>query len=121
MDTQTCLFCNDHFKGRSDKKFCSDQCRATFNNQNRADSEKVIQHVNKVLRKNRTILKTLNPVGMSVIRKEFLEERGFNFKYFTSLFKTKEGNEYWFCYDMGYMYLEDNKVRIVEHQKYMKS
>lgn len=119
--TVSCLFCKEAFKGRSDKKFCSDQCRASFNNQNRADSEKVIQQVNKVLRKNRTILKTLNPTGMSIVRKEFLLERGFNFKYFTSLYQTKDGNEYWFCYDMGYMQLEENKVRIIEHQHYMKN
>lgn len=55
-----------------------------------------------------------------MIRREFLEERNFNFKYFTSLFKTKDGNDYWFCYDMGYMYMDEDKVRIVEHQKYMK-
>ncbi|WP_036678890.1 hypothetical protein [Daejeonella oryzae] len=120
MEKRSCLFCNDDLKGRSDKRFCTDQCRASYNNQNRAESEKVIQQVNQVLRRNRTILKTLNPAGMSVIRKEFLEERHFNFKYFTSLFKTKEGNEYWFCYDMGYMYLDEDKVRIVGHQKYMK-
>jgi hypothetical protein len=120
MKIRTCLFCSDHFRGRIDKKFCSDQCRANFNNANRSESEKVILQVNKVLRKNRSILKALNPVGMSIIRKEFLEEKGFNFKYFTSLFKTKEGNEYWFCYDIGYMYLEDNKLRIIEYQRYMK-
>lgn len=120
METRNCLSCKDPLKGRSDKRFCSDQCRANFNNQNRAESEKVIQQVNQVLRKNRTILKILNPVGMSIIRREFLEERNFNFKYFTSLFKTNDGHEYWFCYDMGYMFLDNNKIRIVEHQKYMK-
>lgn len=120
MNQRQCLQCGLKFVGRSDKRFCSDQCRAGFNNTNRADSEKVIVQVNKVLRKNRTILRTLNPVGMSIVRKEFLVERGFHFKYFTNLYKTKEGNEYWFCYDVGYMLLEDNKVRIVDYQKYMK-
>ncbi len=117
----TCIFCKEPFKGRSDKKFCTDQCRASYNNLNKAESEKVIQQVNKVLRKNRTILKMLNPAGMSIIRKEFLAERGFNFKYFTSLYKTKDGNEYWFCYDIGYLLLDDDKVRIVVHHRYMKN
>ena len=31
-----------------------------------------------------------------------------------------KGNEYWFCYDTGYLHLEDNQGRIVEYQKYMK-
>ena len=120
MEQRQCQQCGQKFMGRSDKRFCSDQCRAGYNNTNRAESEKVIVQVNKVLRKNRTILRTLNPVGMTIVRKEFLVERGFNFKYFTTLYKTKEGNEYWFCYDVGYMLMEDNKVRIVDYQKYMK-
>jgi hypothetical protein len=120
MEQRTCLQCGQKFAGRSDKRFCGDQCRAAYNNSHRADSEKVIVQVNKVLRKNRTILRTLNPVGMTIVRKEFLTERGFNFRYFTNLYKTKEGNEYWFCYDVGYMHLDEHKVRIVDYQKYMK-
>lgn len=120
MEMKTCLFCNDPFKGRIDKKFCSDQCRAAFNNRNRSDHERLIKSVNSVLRKNRTILKTFNPAGMSTLRKEVLTEAGFNFKYFTSLYKTRDGNAYCFCYDLGYMVLDDNKIRIVEYQKYMK-
>jgi len=120
MEKRVCLFCNDTITGRIDKKFCTDQCRSNFKNQNRPDAEKVIVQVNKVLRKNRTILKTLNPAGFSLIRKEVLEQQGFNFRYFTSLYKTRDGNEYWFCYDIGYMFLDENKIRIVEYQKYMK-
>lgn len=116
-----CQYCDTFFEGRADKRFCGDQCRAAFNNKNKSESEKIILQVNIVLRKNRTILKSLNPSGMSIVRKEYLEERGFNFKYHTNLYKTKEGNEYWFCYDVGYMHLDEEKVRIVEYQKYMKS
>jgi hypothetical protein len=107
-------------EGRSDKKFCGDQCRASHNNAQRSQSERLIMEVNKVLRKNRTLLKQLNPTGMSIIRKEFLSQNGFNFNYFTSRYKTRDGNEYWFCYDIGWMYLEDEKIRIIEYQSYMK-
>src|SRR4051812_37119583 len=107
MEQRQCQQCGQKFLGRSDKRFCSDQCRAGYNNTHRAESEKVIVQVNKVLRKNRTILRTLNPVGMTIVRKEFLVERGFNFKYFTTLYTTKDGNQYWFCYDVGYLLLED--------------
>src|SRR5690554_4442509 len=102
MVKKKCLHCSASIQGRLDKKFCSDQCRANFNNLNRNEHEILIKKINSVLRKNRTILKTFNPVGMSTIRKEFLEEQGFNFKYFTSLYKTKDGNAYNFCYDLGY-------------------
>ncbi len=107
-------------EGRSDKKFCSDQCRSNYNNGQRSQSERLILEVNKVLRKNRTLLKQSNPSGMSIVRKEFLTRSGFNFNYFTSRYKTRDGNEYWFCYDIGWMYLEDEKIRIIEYQSYMK-
>jgi predicted nucleic acid-binding Zn ribbon protein len=120
MDKKKCLQCGASFLGRTDKKFCTDQCRASFNNNTRSKDERLIINVNKVLRKNRRILRSINPTGMSVVRKEVLNELGFNFNYFTSLYTTKEGNQYFFCYDMGVLQLEDAKVRIVEYQSYMK-
>lgn len=120
MEKRKCNHCQAHFSGRSDKKFCSDQCRANFNNLNRSEHERLIKKVNSVLRKNRTILKLFNPAGMSTLHKDSLAEQGFNFKYFTSTFTTREGNVYHFCYDLGYLVLEDDKIRIVEYQKYMK-
>lgn len=120
MDKKTCLQCGTAFVGRTDKRFCVDQCRALYNNKNRSTDERLIHNVNKVLRKNRRILRFINPIGMSVVRKEVLNELGFNFNYFTSLYTTNEGSQYFFCYDMGVLQLEDAKVRIVEYQSYMK-
>ena len=120
MNKRACTFCGDLFEGRSDKRFCSDQCRASYNNSHKKEHEKIIFSINKVLRKNRTILKGLNPSGMTTLKKEFMVEMGFNFKYFTSIYTTRDNNTYYFCYDLGYMLLEQNKVRIVEYQKYMK-
>jgi hypothetical protein len=120
MDKKICLQCRSLFLGRSDKRFCTDQCRATYHNNSRSKEERLIGNVNKVLRKNWRILKTLNPKGMSILRKEVLLEMGYNFTYFTSIYNTQEGNQYNFCYDMGILLLDDSKVRIVEHQTYMK-
>ncbi|WP_033417676.1 hypothetical protein [Cytophaga aurantiaca] len=120
MDKKNCLHCSTTFMGRTDKRFCTDQCRASYHNNSRSKEERLIGNVNKVLRKNRRILRSINPTGMSVVRKEVLTELGFNFNYFTSLYNTKEGNQYQFCYDMGVLQLDDAKVRIVEYQSYMK-
>lgn len=120
MDKKNCLHCSTAFLGRTDKRFCTDQCRASYHNHSRSKDERLIGIVNKVLRKNRRILRSINPSGMSVVRKEILTELGFNFNYFTSIYQTKEGNQYFFCYDMGVLQLEDAKVRIVEYQSYMK-
>lgn len=121
MENKLCLQCSTPLSGRADKRFCDDQCRSNYNHSQRSSSERMIMAVNKQLRLNRKILKTLNPKGMSVVRKEVLADMGYNFHYFTSIYVTKEGNQYQFCYDVGILPLEENKIRIVEYQPYMKN
>ena len=114
-----CLHCNDEFVGRTDKKFCCDQCRNSYNNQVKRDHERYILEINRALRKNRMILKQFNPEGKTTIRKEYLTKMGFNFKYFTHEFTTKNNNTYKFCYEYGYLPLPDDKILIINEQSYM--
>jgi hypothetical protein len=67
-DETTCQCCGAQLTGRRGKKFYSDQCRAQFHNQKRNKDERWLTGMNRVLRKNRTILKKLNPVGHSTVR-----------------------------------------------------
>lgn len=119
-----CLHCNKPIEsGRADKKFCDHYCRNAFNNKNTKESEKVIKTINHILRKNRAILRKINPQGLSTVRYEYLELLGFNFKYFTHNYYAKNGNTYCFCYEYGYTILKnelEKKVMIVNHQNYMK-
>lgn len=116
---QQCLLCNEKFIGRSDKKFCSDQCRHAYNNQNKKDHEQFITTVNKILRKNRMILHRLGPVGKSTVRKEYLDKMGFDFQFITHTFTTKNNNTYKFCYEYGYLEIEGDKILIILWQDYM--
>ena len=121
MDKQ-CPACQKKFQGRFDKKYCSDECRFIANNEKRRENpeEKFILSVNTILRKNRSILKTLNPEGKTTVRKEYLVLQGFDLNYFTSHYKTQKGNTYQFCYEYGYLLLPDEKVLIVNWQPYMQ-
>lgn len=115
-----CKVCKEKFKGRSDKMFCSDQCRASFNNQNKKEGEREIRVVNSILRKNRTILKSINPQGKSTVKKEFLELSGFDFRFFTTYFKTaNSGVLYFFIYEFGYCDLGGGKILVINRQAYM--
>lgn len=116
---EICLECNQPFKGRQDKKFCSDQCRATYNNKQKKQTEQVVMGINKILRQNRNILKSLNPVGKTSVRIEYLNFQGFNFRFYTHTHKTSKNNIYYFCYEYGYMFIQDEKLLIVNWQKYM--
>jgi hypothetical protein len=53
----------------------------------------------------------LSPEGKTTLRREVLLQAGFDFRYFTHLYRTQKGNTYYFCYD--YLLLEEEKVLIV--------
>lgn len=116
----TCQTCGKEMSGRVGKKFCSDQCRAMFHNRRKEKEEKWIQNLNRILRKNRTVLKTLNPKGQSKVRQEVLVNLGFDFRFYTHQYKTAKGDTYYFCYEWGYLVLPQEKVLIVNWQDYMK-
>jgi len=114
-----CKECGDQIQGRMDKKFCSDSCRSSFNNRLNSDSTNFMRNINNILRKNRRILATLNPKGKSKVNREQLEKEGFRFSYFTNKYVTRSGNEYYFCYDQGYLELDADMLALVERQKYV--
>jgi len=108
-----CLECGAKLHGRMDQKFCSDQCRNTYNNRLNKDETAYMRNVNHALRKNRRILKELNPNGKAKVKKQTLLSKGFVFKYFTHVFKNKEGKIYYFCYEQGYLPLDHDFFALV--------
>jgi hypothetical protein len=110
---QTCIECQGAFKGRIDKKFCSDQCRTTYNNRQRSVENTYIKEVNGILKKNRRILLELNPEGKNRVSRDKLKSKGFDFSYFTSTYKTKDGAQYFYCYEQGYLPIEKEQCLLV--------
>jgi len=118
--TNTCLECKEPIKGRSDKKFCSDACRNTFNNKFNKDSTNLMRKVNRTLRKNRQILAKLNPNGKSKTTKKILLQNDFDFSYHTNTYTTKNGKVYYFCYEQGLLPLENETYALVVKQEYVR-
>lgn len=110
----TCLECNEPMVGRSDKKFCSDYCRNAYNNRQNSDSNNLVRNINNTLRKNRRILEKLNPNEKTKTSRDTMLSLGFNFNYHTHLYTTKTGSSYLFCYEYGYLMLENDEVLIVK-------
>ncbi len=109
-----CLECGEKLKGRPDKKFCSDQCRTSYNNRlNGAGNLNYVRNVINILRRNRRILSELNPTGKTRVLREKLQAVGFNFEYFTSIYTTREGALYKFCFDQGYLEMEKGSFLLV--------
>lgn len=115
-----CLYCEEEIKGRSDKRFCNANCKSAYHNQNPNSNEAFIRGINSQIRKNRSALRTACPLGKATVRKEFLLKLGMDFKYLTHIWKSPRGNSYNFCYDYGYMQIDDpKKVLIIQQQNYM--
>ena len=102
MENKNCLECKEPLKGRIDKKFCSDYCRNAYNNSINKDSKNLIRNINNRLRKNHKILCELNTSGKTKVARTKLYDIGFDFQLFTSVYKTKTGNTYFYLYDQGY-------------------
>jgi|SRR5690554_2905961 len=119
-DKRLCQECEAQLNGRRDQKFCGDYCRNTFNNRLNEDSSKYMRRLNNILRKNRRILKKLNPDGKKTVDGITMAEEGFNFHYYTNIYTTQKGSQYIFCYDQGYLKMDDNQYMLVHKQDYVK-
>ena len=98
-----CRECGSLIIGRIDKRFCSDQCRNTFNNRLNGDVTRYIRNINNALRRNRRILMALNLQGKTKIARDVLIAEGFDFNHVTSIVAGKAGPKYFYCYEQGYL------------------
>ena len=109
-----CLDCGHPLKGRTDKKFCDDQCRSSFNNRIKAGRHSSMRPVNSILRKNHAILSRICPGEKIRIKKDDLLRNGFNPDYHTHQYQTQTGNTYFFCYEYGLLKLEGDVFLVVK-------
>ena len=110
MNDRKCLQCFEHLKGRADQKFCNDQCRSAYNNLQYLESNSMIKLINRILKKNYSILSVLNADGKTTINKDYLLKKGYSFEYFTFTSTTRNNNINYFCYNHGFREMEDNKL-----------
>lgn len=112
-----CLDCGKAVKGRADKKFCDDLCRNNYNNHLKAEDNLIVKEINQILKRNRSILSKFNPDGKAKVARSKLLNAGFIFDFYTHLHKTNNGNCYTFCYEYGYMQLNDDEFLLVKREK----
>ncbi|HEX2921186.1 MAG TPA: hypothetical protein VHO50_08480 [Bacteroidales bacterium] len=114
-----CLDCGEVIHGRTDKKFCSDQCRNNYNNRANRDSNNYVRNVHGLLRKNRRILADLYIDGKRKVHKDALFALGYNFTFFTHVIETNDGNRFHYCFEYGYKEADDNFIELSENSRYI--
>jgi len=121
VDTRLCLSCGKPLRGRIDKKFCDDYCRNNFNNRQKAREHhsSLVRKVNSSLLRNRKILESLLPEGeeTSKATRDRLNLLGFQFKYLTHTYTTRNNKTYYYCYDHGYLPLDNDWFLIVRRKE----
>jgi len=55
--------------------------------------------------------------GKTMVTKESMLSKGFNFSYHTHTYTTKKGDVYHFCYEQGYLYLPDKELYLLVENK----
>lgn len=120
-EQRTCLECGEVLHGRADKKFCNDACRSLFNYSANNTSINFVRNVVNILRRNRRILEELVVEGKPVrAHREKLLLKGFDFNYHTHISKTTTGNTYVFCFEYGYLPLDNDWFTIVLRTEYLE-
>ncbi len=119
--TRKCLACDTILRGRIDKKFCNDYCRNNYNNEQKLKGSQntLVKNINAALLKNRKVLASILNKNEETARanKDKLQRLGFHFKYFTHLYTTKTGKTYYYCYDYGYLPLDNGWYLIVKKKE----
>jgi hypothetical protein len=120
-ETKNCLSCGKPLKGRIDKKFCDDYCRNNYNNRQKAlgSHSSFVRNINHALLKNRKVLESILQEGEETAKanKDKLMQLGFQFKYHTHVYTTKTGKTYYYCYDYGYLPLDNNWFLVVKKKE----
>lgn len=121
FDHKQCLECGKELRGRLGKKYCDPACKSAYHNRHKSYGEITITETNRMLRHNRSILKTLCPEGRSTVRKEVLDQMGYDFRLFSSIYKS-QSNVYYLAYDYGFSPIFEKgieKALIIQKQEYM--
>ncbi len=111
---RACISCNKGLHGRTDKKFCNDQCRNAHNNRVNSVENNYVRNIDHRLRRNRRILQNLLAAKQAIkTNLSALSNDGFVFAYCTHTYTSRTGHVYYFCYEFGYMKLSNGRVQII--------
>ena len=113
-----CEECGKELHGRIDQRFCNDLCRNDYNRKKRLFEKSIeppfIRQVINVIRRNHNILERYNDGSDNrLVSRQELIERGFSFKFFTSMYQTQKGDIYHYVFDYGWLATESGKILLV--------
>jgi len=61
---------------------------------------------------------SMNPTGKNKVSYHKLKSRGFDFNHFTSTYKTRDGSQYYYCYEHGYLPIDNDCFLLVVKKEF---
>ena len=113
-ETRICPNCGRQVTGRADKRFCCSECKTMFHNRKYRLERKEIYRIDRILKKNRSIIDRLYINGERDIPFHRLYHLGFDFKYLTSFIADSCSTEacVFGCYDYTCAMSSDGRISI---------
>src|SRR5690554_2601598 len=110
-----CKICKKVLVGRSDKVFCSVECKNYYHRRLREVTNKAAFEIDLFLKRNRSILQELLGKDKRQIKvyRNVLEKKNFRFKYHTHTHTNSKGKVFHYIYDLAWMDFSDDEVLIV--------
>ena len=118
-----CHYCAEHFLGRKNGKFCSDQCKNDCNNEIYQENHQKVNFIDKIFHKNRKIADEIANSDNPTITHLDLLKRGYNLKYFTHKVQVNENLQQQECeviYDYVLIPVKSTfpSFKIIYHDEY---
>ena len=107
-----CRECGAPISGRSDKKFCCDDCRTAWHNRRYYQRQRAMSVVNRILMRNHDILDLIHSAGVRSIRLTDMRLNGFDRRYFTSVEKGLMGPPRYHLYEYTFSIISGRICRI---------
>lgn len=113
--SRNCRMCRGHFFGRSDKIFCSPNCKAIYHQKLSKVTSSATLEIDKILHRNRSILLEIMGKRKTQIKipSIILDRKKFNYDYITKFHINSSGKTYHYVYDFAWMKFSDDEILII--------
>lgn len=107
----TCENCGKPLFGRTDKRFCNDNCRNTYNRQKTLkqlkEAHENLPEIFRIIKRNYEILQDIGATNIKSkkyyrVSREQLMKDGFNFRFCTSACSDRDNAIWKFCFEYGW-------------------
>lgn len=101
--------------GRSDKIFCSINCKSYYHRQLRKVTRLATERIDEILHRNRSILLELTGKHKTQIKlnRIMLDKKKFNYRYHTHQSTNSKGKRYYHLYDFAWMEFSNDEILII--------